>query len=86
MYIEKNIYEFKDQFSRLLGTFIVGAFAFTAALLWRDFIQSLIFVIEPKGETLLTKFYAALIITFLAVIVLTIASKFLKIKEDIKVA
>lgn len=82
--IHKKLSEFQREFRRLMGTFITGAFAFTAALLWRDAIQDLLRVIEPGGETVATKIYAALIVSIVAIFAITVVSRFMKIGEDIK--
>ncbi len=47
---------------------IVTALGFLVALSWRDTVQELINMLVPKGEGLIYKFVAALIVTVVAVL------------------
>ncbi len=82
---EKEVQAFHREFKRRLFDFITGAFAFVAALLWRDAINKLIqsyvqtlkagiFIVNPW----LADFLVAFSVSVIAVIAIVLLSKILK--------
>lgn len=76
---------FQHEFRRQLSTFITGAFAFVAALLWRDAIKSFIeryreFIVEwiPLRDEWFIQFYTAFAVTIIAVVAIVLISRYLK--------
>ena len=59
-------------------TLVAGAFAFVAAFFWNDAIKSWIEAVVPPGDSLIYKFYVAIIVTIIAAIVLYFISKMKK--------
>lgn len=83
--LEKHITEFRKAFKKQLSTFITGAFAFVAALLWRDAIKSIldkymryIQLFSPLKEEWAIKVFTAFGVTIVAVTAIVIISKVLK--------
>jgi len=81
----KQIKEFSLLFKKHLAEFIIGAFSFVAALLWRDAIQELINVYRKAIENfipfqgiLITKFLIAIFVSIFAIFAIVLISKFLK--------
>lgn len=86
--IKKRLSSFQREFRRQLATFITGAFAFVAALLWRDAIrsfldryQNLIYNIIPIREFWIADFFIALAVSVVAVMAIMIISKVLKVEN-----
>ena len=87
---KSEIENFVNLFKKHLSDFVIGAFAFVSALLWRDAIQELINryretiqQLIPFEGVILTKFIIALAVTVVAVIAIAIISRFLKNNENI---
>ena len=86
--IIRHVSAFRREFSKHLTTFITGAFAFVAALLWRDAIvsfldryQNLIKELMPLKEIWVAQISTALAVTVIAVVVIIAVSKLLKVEE-----
>jgi len=80
-----NVSSFQKEFRKHLTTFITGAFAFVAALVWRDAIQNSLSTIKnllPNIGGWVLDYLLAFIITVIAVISIIIISKLLKIEEN----
>ena len=75
-----HISSFKKEFNKHIITFITGAFAFVAALLWRDAIQKSLGQIKDMIPNIgiLADYLIALVITIIAVIAIVLISKILK--------
>lgn len=56
---------------------IVSAFGFVVALFWRDAIKAFIDEVIPSGEGLVYQFYAAIIVTVIAVVFIFIVTKYI---------
>lgn len=83
--IKRKLTTFQYEFRKQLATFITGAFAFVAALLWRDAIKSylgryqeLIQNIMPIKEVWAVELFTAFLVTIVAVIAIVIVSRLLK--------
>ncbi len=83
--LKKEFTAFQREFRKHLAQFITGAFAFVAALLWRDAIKSFIErykeTIEnsmPIKEVWFAQFFTAFAVSVIAVIAIIIVSKVLK--------
>lgn len=79
---------FQKEFRKQLATFITGAFAFVAALLWRDAIksfvekyQNLIKEIMPLKEVWVIQFFTAFAVSIIAVIAIIVISKVLGVEK-----
>ena len=79
---------FQKELRKHLTTFITGAVAFVAALLWRDAIQSFLSKYEkfiqssfPLKEEWMVKTFTAFIVSVVAVAIIVIISKTLGIEE-----
>ncbi len=86
--IKKKLTAFQREFRRRLATFITGAFAFVAALLWRDAIksflekyQSLIEESLPIKEVWVTEVFTAFVVSAIAIVVIILVTKSLKVNE-----
>lgn len=86
--LRRHLTSFKKEFFKQLTTFITGAFAFVAALLWRDAIRSFLERYEnyiqsffPIKEAWIIKFYTAFAVSVIAVLAIILVSKFLKVEE-----
>jgi uncharacterized membrane protein YbhN (UPF0104 family) len=64
-------------FTGVVVSLIVSAFGFVAALFWRDAIKAFIDEVVPAGEGLAFQFYAAIIVTVIAVVAIYVVSKYL---------
>jgi len=85
--IHEDIDLFRREFKRRLFDFVTGAFAFVAALLWRDAINKLVqsYVETVKTGILITNpwiadFVVAFAVTVLAVVAIVLLSKTLKVE------
>ena len=83
--LKTHLSVFQREFRKQLATFITGAFAFVAALLWRDAIKSFIKTYEeyivrlmPIKEGWLVEFATAFAVSILAIIAIIVLSKLLK--------
>ncbi len=81
----QEVENFLNLFKKHLSEFVIGAFAFVSALLWRDAIQELINryresiqQLVPFEGVIITKFIIALAVTFVAVLAIAIVSRLLK--------
>lgn len=79
-----NIIGIEDQaksldFKGVVVSLIVSAFAFVAALFWRDAISAFIEEIVPEGQGIIYQFGIAIFVTMIAVIAIYIVSRYLKI-------
>ena len=82
--LNKTLKEFHSELKKQMATFIVGAFSFVAALIWRDAIRS---IIDTLIKTEQLKMYihsewmlnviTAIIVTFIAVIGIILTNKIL---------
>ncbi len=83
--LKKEISSFQKEFRKQLSTFITGAFAFVAALLWRDAISSLLerykdFIQRSLPfEGWVLQFFIAFAVSIVAVLAIVIVSKILKV-------
>ncbi len=83
--IKGGLTGFQREFRNQLATFITGAFAFVAALLWRDAIKSYLDTYQeliqnsmPIKEVWVVQFFTAFLVTVVAVIAIVIITKLLK--------
>ncbi len=78
--VKKSRIEFQTELRKSLNTAIVAAFGFLIALAWKDVITEFV-----EGITRLSpvqgKFISALIITFVSVTGILIATKLISVKE-----
>jgi len=86
--IYAELSSFKKDFRKHLASFITGAFAFVAGLLWRDAIQSILIRYKEKiqsampiKEAWFSQLFTALIISIVAVIAILLISKVLRVEE-----
>ena len=86
--IRSEFTSFQKEFRKQMATLITGAFAFVAALLWRDAIKSYfekyrsgIESIMPVKETWFIEFFTALLVSIVAVIAIVIITKLLSPKK-----
>jgi len=76
-YHKKKIEKISIEFKKTLATLVVGSFSFVAALLWRDAIQeSLKPIIEAGGNAIIFKYYVALLVSAITVIVTLLITKY----------
>lgn len=76
--LKEQLKDFKDETKTRLNTLITSAFAFVAALFWRDAIKSLLdqtFGVNPGEGFWLIQMGIALVVTIMAVIVIFSVSK-----------
>jgi hypothetical protein len=84
--IRTELSSFHREFRRHLSTFITGAFAFVAALLWRDAISSFLerykeFIQNTLPfEGWILQFFIAFAVSIVAVVAIVIISKILKVE------
>lgn len=83
--LKNELTEFEKEFRKHLATFITGAFALVAALLWNDAIKSFLDryqnrIVEmiPIKEQWVVQFVTAFSVTVIAVAAIIIVSKILK--------
>jgi len=87
--LKSKFSSFQREFRRQLTVFITGAFAFVAALLWRDAIKSflnkyqevIVYWVPIKEEWLLQT-YTALAVSVVAVIAIVVISRYLKPNDE----
>lgn len=82
--LNSHLSSFRNEFKKHLSTFITGAFAFVAALVWRDAISKSIESLKVRIPYLggwIFDYTVAIIITVVAVIAIVIISKLLKVEE-----
>jgi len=79
MAIGDHLETFQKEYRKHLGTFIVGAFSFVAALLWRDAIVEALKPFEFQGSFVLYKFLSAIVISLIAVFAIIAITKGLKL-------
>jgi hypothetical protein len=73
--INHEVEKFGKVFKENLITLLISAFGLVAALSWNDAIKTWLETILPE-KTVLFKFYAAIFITFLSVLVTYFVSRF----------
>jgi uncharacterized BrkB/YihY/UPF0761 family membrane protein len=80
--VKHHISSFRKEFNKHMAAFITGAFAFVAALLWRDAIQNSLDQIKDMIPDIgvLADYLTALVITIVAVIAIVFISRILKTK------
>jgi hypothetical protein len=85
--LKDGLSSFHREFRKHLSTFITGAFAFVAALLWRDAIKSLLDRYQeylqslmPVKEVWVTQFFTAFAVSIIAVLAIIIISKLLRVE------
>jgi len=83
--LKSKLSKFKREFRLQLSTFITGAFAFVAALLWRDAISSFLNKYQkllvgwvPIKEEWFVQFYTAFFVSIVAVVAIVLISKYMK--------
>ncbi len=87
--IKRTLEDFRLEFRKQIATFIIGAFSFVAALIWRDTIRSFIDSLV-KTEALRSVVHSewvlnlitALIVTVIAVLGIIITTRFISPKEE----
>jgi hypothetical protein len=87
--VHQEFLSFRDEFKKYFLTFITGALAFVAALVWRDAISNLILRVKassliqhlvPPGREFFLDFYTAIGVTIVAVVGIILISKLFKVK------
>lgn len=78
--IKERMVSFRNEFHKHMTTFITGAFAFVAALVWRDAIQSILDMVViktyiPIHVEWVLNLTTAIIISFIAVIAIMLISR-----------
>jgi len=73
--INHEFYKFTKAFKENFATLIISALGFVAALSWNDAIKSAINTLFPAESDLIYKFYAAIVITIISVIITYFISK-----------
>ena len=79
-----HITEIGSSFKKHLSEFVTGAFAFVAALVWRDAIQGSILSLRevlPHVEPWILNYAMAIIVTVISVIGIIAVNKLLRIKD-----
>lgn len=74
--IKNELKEFRRVFKENLITLLISSFSLVAALSWNDAIRTAITTFLPSQNEVYYKFYAALSLSFLAVLITYILSKF----------
>src|SRR5437867_5426102 len=75
--LKKELSAVQREFRKQMGTLLTSAFAFFAALLWRDAMIDLI----PQGQQIFLKFMTATIVSVVSVLMIILISKTLKIDD-----
>ena len=83
MVFSQHLDSVQKDFRKHFGTFIVGAFSFVAALLWRDSIAEALKVFEIKGGIVFYKFLSAIVVSIIAIFVIIAVTRGLKINTQI---
>jgi C4-dicarboxylate transporter len=79
MKIKEEIKNIESTFQEQVTTFLSAAFGFVAGLAWNDAISTFINYIFPSTRnTIIAKFIYAVLITLIAVIILTSIKRFSK--------
>jgi Na+/proline symporter len=73
--IKKEIKEFWKRFRTNMATLIISAFGLVTALSWNDAIKCMITSLLPPRDELTYKFYAAVVVTLIAVVATYFISK-----------
>jgi len=74
----EELTSFQREFRNRLADFIIAAFAFASAFLWRDAINS---ILNPLIQE--NKLVSAFTVTIISVLVIVIVSRILKVKKKI---
>jgi formate/nitrite transporter FocA (FNT family) len=77
--IKTEVKEVKKEFKKTTLTLILGGFGMVAALAWNEAIKSLFDTLLPKSSALIGKFFYAIVIT---IIVVLISSQLKKLSEE----
>lgn len=72
----------QKDFNKQMGTFIIGAFSFVAALLWRDAVAEALKVFELKSSFIIFKFLSAVIVSTIAIFMIIIINRRIKIEGE----
>ncbi|MEM5778438.1 MAG: DUF5654 family protein [Candidatus Aenigmatarchaeota archaeon] len=73
--INHEILKFTKAFRENFATLIISALGFVAALSWNDAIKSAITTLFPAESDLIYKFYVAVIVTIISVVITYFISK-----------
>jgi hypothetical protein len=73
--INHEVKNFTKTFSDSFTTFIMSALGVVAALCWNDAIKTAIDVLFPDKSNIIYKFYVALIVTVIAIVITYFLSK-----------
>jgi hypothetical protein len=82
MDFDHHLSAFQTEFRKHLGTFIIGAFSFVAALLWRDAITELLKIFEFKGNLIFYKFLSAILVSIIAIFMIVVLTRGFKIENQ----
>ena len=66
-------------FRNVIATALISSFGFLIALFWRDAVTATINKFLPEGEGLAYQYLMAVVVTIIAVIVIFIIARYLKI-------
>ena|SRR5437867_2451295 len=75
--LKKELSAVQREFRKQMGTLMTSAFAFFAALLWRDAMVDLI----PQGQQIVLKFTTAAIVSVFSVFMIILISRMLKVDD-----
>lgn len=70
------------EYLKTISELVIGAFALTAALAWNEFIKDLINKYIQPGSGLISRFYYALIISLIAVLVTVYLGRLIGDKDE----
>jgi len=80
---KENGQKFKQEVTERMLQYVLAAFGFVAGLAWNEAVKSLIEYLFPLTQhTLLAKFFYAIIVTFLLVVVSLYLVKLLRGEEQ----
>ena len=77
-------YAKKFDFGGAMSALLISAFGFVAALFWRDAITALLEEMFPSGSGLTYSFVVAILVSFIAIIVIFIVAKINKKSNEFK--
>jgi len=81
--IVEETHKIEIEAKKQLLTYLVSAFGLIAGLAWNETIKSIIELIFPIGkDTILAKFFYAIIVTLFVVILTVLFTKLLKDKKE----
>ena len=73
--INHEVSKFTKAFRENFATLIISAFGLVAALSWNDAIKSAIDTLFPANSNLIYKFYIAIVVTIISVVITYFISK-----------